>query len=131
MEAQVIPVEKPFAAAEEQFSGLVERLSSEESRRMTHSELGSLIAAEGREVHRRLLQGHLDLRAADERVRVSVRGSFDATVEAIERNTWHPGGQAPSGGTGPAGRAGLRRVLRPARVGRVGSQREGASLPEP
>ena len=90
MEAQVIPVEKPFAAAEEQFSGLVERLSSEESRRMTHSELGSLIAAEGHEVHRRLLQGHLDLRAADERVRVSVRGSFDATVEACASPIYRP-----------------------------------------
>jgi hypothetical protein len=42
---------------------------------MTHSELESLISAEGREIHRRLLQGHLDLRASDERVQVSVRGA--------------------------------------------------------
>lgn len=64
METQVITVEKAFAAAEEKFTGLVERLSTEESLRMTHSELESVIAAEGREIHRRLLQGHLDLRAS-------------------------------------------------------------------
>jgi len=77
MEAQVITVEKAFTAAEEKFTGLVERLSTEESLRMTHSELESVIAAEGREIHRRLLQGHLDLRASDERVRVSVWGADD------------------------------------------------------
>ncbi len=77
MEAQAIAVEKAFAAAEEKFSELVARLSAKESRRMTHSELESLIAAEGREIHRRLLQGHLDLRAAEEQVQASVRGADD------------------------------------------------------
>jgi hypothetical protein len=77
MEAHAIAVEKPFAAAEEKFSELVARLRTEESRRMTHSELESLIAAEGREIHRRLLQGHLDLRASEERVQASVRGTDD------------------------------------------------------
>lgn len=75
MEAQAIAVEKPFAAAEEKFGELVARLSAQESRRMTHSELESLISAEGREIHRRLLQGHLDLRASDEQVEASVRGA--------------------------------------------------------
>jgi hypothetical protein len=69
--------EKPFAAAEEKFSELVTRLSAVELRRMTHSELKSLIATEGREIHRRLLPGHLDLRAADEPVQASVRGADD------------------------------------------------------
>jgi hypothetical protein len=75
MEAQTITVEKPFAAAEEKFAELVTRLSTEESRRMTHSELESLIGAEGREIHRRLLQGHLDLRASEEQVLASVLGA--------------------------------------------------------
>ncbi len=75
MEAQAITVEKPFAAAEAKFTDLVTRLSTEESRRMTHSELESLITAEGREIHRRLLQGHLDLRASGEQVLASVRGA--------------------------------------------------------
>jgi hypothetical protein len=80
MEAQVIVEEKPFAAAEEKFHELVSRLSELESRRMTHSELESLIAKEGREIHRRLLQGHFDLRASNEPVQVSVRGA-----DGIER----------------------------------------------
>jgi hypothetical protein len=77
MEAQAIAFEKPFAAAEEKFSELVARLSAKESRRMTHSELESLISAEGREIHRRLLQGHLYLRASEEEVQASVRGADD------------------------------------------------------
>ena len=75
MQAQAIAVEKPFVAAEEKFVELVARLSAAESKRMTHSELESVIAEEGREIHRRLLQGHLDLRAAQERVQRSVRGA--------------------------------------------------------
>ena len=77
MEAQTITVEKAFAAAEEKFGELVARLSGKESRRMTHSELESLISAEGREIHRRLLQGHLDLRASEEKVQPAVRGADD------------------------------------------------------
>lgn len=77
MEAQTITVEKAFAAAEEKFGELVARLSGKESRRMTHSELESLILAEGREIHRRLLQGHLDLRGSEEKVQPAVRGADD------------------------------------------------------
>jgi hypothetical protein len=77
MEARAIADEKPFAAAEEKFSELVEQLRGEASRRMTHSELESLIAKEGREIHRRLLQAHLDLRSADEVIQLSVRGADD------------------------------------------------------
>ncbi len=77
MEAQTITVEKAFAEAEEKFGELVARLSGKESRRMTHSELESLISAEGREIHRRLLQGHLDLRASEEKVQPAVRGADD------------------------------------------------------
>jgi len=65
MEAQAITVEKAFAATEEKFGELVARLSAKESRRMTHGELESLISAEGREIHRLLLQGHLALRASE------------------------------------------------------------------
>jgi hypothetical protein len=77
MEAQAITFEKPFAAAEEKFTELMAQLTTTESLRMTHSELESLIAAEGREIHRRLLQGHLDLRASEEQVQASVRGADD------------------------------------------------------
>ncbi|MEI7706467.1 MAG: hypothetical protein WCK73_17925 [Deltaproteobacteria bacterium] len=81
MEAQAVTVGKAFAAAERKFTELVERLSTEESLRMTHSDLESVIAAEGREIHRRLLQGHLDLRASEERVRVSARGPSGGDAE--------------------------------------------------
>jgi hypothetical protein len=87
MEAQTITVEKAFAAAEEKFSELVARLSAKESRRMTHSELESVISAEGREIHRRLLQGHLDLRASDEQVQASVRGADDVERTHHRRRT--------------------------------------------
>src|SRR3989304_5134608 len=81
MEAQAIAVEKPFVAAEAKFTELVTRLGTEESRRMTHSELESLITAEGREIQRRLLQGHLDLRASEEQGQASVRRAVAAVAQ--------------------------------------------------
>ena len=75
MEAQAIRDEKPFAAAEEKFLELVEKLSSSGTQQLAHGDLESLIASEGREIHRRLLQGHLDLRGSGERVLRSVEGT--------------------------------------------------------
>ena len=74
MEARAIRVEKPFAAAEEKFVELVARLSSEESVGMRHGDLETLITAEGREIQRRLLQGHLDLRGSGEKMLAVVAG---------------------------------------------------------
>jgi hypothetical protein len=85
MQAQAVAVEKPFAAAAEKFEELRERLSAKETRRMTHSELETLITEEGREIQRRLLQGHLDLRAESERVETSVRGA-DGVVRTHRRS---------------------------------------------
>lgn len=51
-----------FAQAEGSFSALVGRLRSDETARMSHSDLESLLEKEGREVLRQLLQAHLDLR---------------------------------------------------------------------
>jgi len=77
MEARAFAVDEPFAAAEEKFDELVTKLRGKKSQRMTRSELESLISKEGREIQRRLLQGHLDLRAAGETVQTSVRGADD------------------------------------------------------
>ena len=55
-----------FAAAREQFTYLVDRLQSEETAEMEHGEIEELIRADGMELLRRLLQGHLNLRAARE-----------------------------------------------------------------
>ncbi len=75
MEARAIRVEKPFAAAEEKFVELVARLSSQESVGMTHGDLEILVTSEGREIQRRLLQGHLDLRGAGEETLPAVCGT--------------------------------------------------------
>jgi len=64
-----------FAAAREQFSYLVNRLQSEEMGRMEHGEVEASIAQEGNELLRRLLQGHLDLRAGTEERRPEVEGA--------------------------------------------------------
>lgn len=75
IEARAIRVEKPFAAAEEKFSELVEVLKADQSQRMTHGELETLVDFAGREIQRRLLQGHLDLRTANEKRERSVTGA--------------------------------------------------------
>ncbi|MGH8621219.1 MAG: hypothetical protein ACRET3_03695, partial [Burkholderiales bacterium] len=59
-----------FSAARKQFNFLVSRLQSEEMGRMEHGEVEATIAHEGTELLRRLLQGHLDLRAKAEERRV-------------------------------------------------------------
>ncbi|MCI0438787.1 MAG: ISKra4 family transposase [Chloroflexi bacterium] len=64
-----------FSAAREQFNALVSRLRSEEMSRMEHGEVEATIAHEGNELLRRLLQGHLDLRAKAEERRVEVVGA--------------------------------------------------------
>ena len=56
----------PFAASERIFRGLVGFLSGSAAAGLTHEELETRLAADGRELHRQLLQDHLDLRAARE-----------------------------------------------------------------
>jgi hypothetical protein len=63
-----------FTAAREQFNVLV-RLQSEEMSRMEHGQVEATIAQEGNELLRRLLQGHLDLRAKTEERRLEVVGA--------------------------------------------------------
>jgi hypothetical protein len=52
-----------FAQAEATFWGLVRRLQSGDTARMSHSDLERLLEQEGRELMRQLLQAHLDRRA--------------------------------------------------------------------
>ncbi len=68
--------EEEFASAREQFEGLVDQLCSEPvMKHFEHGEVETLVEQEGREVLRRLLQGYLDLRAAEEPRRESVSGA--------------------------------------------------------
>lgn len=55
-----------FATAKEQFEKMVGALRSESTRTLEHGEVESLIAREGNELLRRLMQGYLDQRAKAE-----------------------------------------------------------------
>lgn len=83
MKPQVLPVEEAFDAAREKFEEIVEQLCSSRALEMAHGELETLINAEGMEVLRRLLQGHLDIRGIGD-VGASVKGS-DGVVRSHRR----------------------------------------------
>ena len=55
-----------FSAAHEQFEKLIGKLSSESTRTLEHGDVESLIAREGNELLRRLMQAYLDQRAEAE-----------------------------------------------------------------
>lgn len=65
MQARAITEDKPceaFWPAQRKFEELVKNLQSERCRGMTHDELEEEVTREGRELLRRMLQGHLDWR---------------------------------------------------------------------
>ena len=64
-----------FAAAREQFGQLIEALGSEQNLALEHGDVEELIWQDGKELLRRLLQGHLDLRSAREPKRAHVTGA--------------------------------------------------------
>ena len=55
------------SSAREKFDEMTRHLESKPAMGMTHDELEAYVVREGRELERRLLQGHLDLRAAAEK----------------------------------------------------------------
>jgi hypothetical protein len=67
-------------SAREQFEHMTTFLASGEARVLPHDQLEEWLTAEGRELERRLLQEHLDLRAGSERKLAEVRGA-----DAVER----------------------------------------------
>jgi len=64
-----------YADAVGQFEHLLGRLTHEESKGMTHGEVEAVVQAEGNELLRRLVQGHLDQRSAEEAIRECVVGA--------------------------------------------------------
>lgn len=60
------PARAAFESSREQFDRVVFWLEGAESARLTHAELEAQLQSEGRELIRRLLQDHLDLRAERE-----------------------------------------------------------------
>ncbi|MFQ5409592.1 MAG: ISKra4 family transposase, partial [Anaerolineales bacterium] len=63
-----------FRAAREHYARIVQTLQAPEMGRLEHGEVEAYLWREGTELLRRLLQGHLDLRARRERRLESVRG---------------------------------------------------------
>jgi hypothetical protein len=64
-----------FSCAFEQFTHVVTSLRSPESQQLEHGDVEQFIESEGRELLRRLFQGHLDYRAANEPCWASLEGS--------------------------------------------------------
>ncbi|MFH1602583.1 MAG: hypothetical protein ABIH03_01605 [Pseudomonadota bacterium] len=62
MSALPCPAADPFAAAEQEFDTITTFLCSQEAGSLTHSDLERMLEAKGRELLRKLLQAHLDLR---------------------------------------------------------------------
>jgi hypothetical protein len=62
MSALPCPVADPFAAADQAYAAITEFLRSEEAWQVKHSELERQLEGMGRELMRKLLQAHLDLR---------------------------------------------------------------------
>jgi hypothetical protein len=75
-----------FSCAFEQFCDMVEHVRSEASRQLAHRHVEQFLEAEGRELLRRLLQGHRDDRAANEIVWESLEGH-----DGITRTHHRPG----------------------------------------
>lgn len=67
-----------FDGAREHFEGVVGWLQSGEAGEMTHGDLEERLTQDGRELMRRLLQGHLELRALREQRHASLVGSDNA-----------------------------------------------------
>ena len=61
--ASAAPPADRFVQAEATLSALVNRLQAQETARMSHSDLETLLEQQGRELMRQLLQAHLDWRA--------------------------------------------------------------------
>lgn len=68
MSAQPCPVADPLAAAEQTYATITEFLHSEEAQQVKHSDLERQLEGMGRELMRKLLQAHLDLRQPGEAV---------------------------------------------------------------
>ena len=62
MSALPCPVADPLVAADQAYATITEFLRSEEARQVKHSELERQLEGMGRELLRKLLQAHLDMR---------------------------------------------------------------------
>lgn len=77
---------KEFSDAKEQFIHLVNELQSEQSLEMEHGDVEQIISRKGNEILRRLLQGHLDLRAEQEQKQKAIKGADGCNLSHIRKN---------------------------------------------
>src|SRR5437588_10064633 len=80
MSALPCPVADPFAAAGQAYATITEFLRSEEARQVKHSELERQLEGMGRELMRKLLQAHLDMRQPGQAVE-PVRDAAGTTLK--------------------------------------------------
>jgi len=73
-----------FSPAVEQFNMILDRLKTEKTVQMEHEEVEKLLNKDGTELLRRLLQGHLNFRSANETKVDSIQGADD-TVRSHRR----------------------------------------------
>ena len=78
------PAIEYYADTVAQFEHLLGRLTHAEAQRMNHGELEAMVQAEGGELLRRMVQGHLDQRSAQEPIRERVVGE-DGTPRTQRR----------------------------------------------
>ena len=86
MSALPCPVVDPFAAPEQAYATITSFLRSEEAQRVKHSELERQLEVMGRELMRKLLQAHLDLREPGKAVE-PVRDAAGTTLTPTPAHT--------------------------------------------
>jgi len=87
----LIPGAGPFAASVDAFAALVAELEGPGTAGLTACELEDLLAERGREVQRKLLQDHLDLRAAREEQAAREHRAAATGADGITRNRMDSG----------------------------------------
>src|SRR5450755_2492148 len=85
-----VPGEDAFTQARECYGDLEDWLAGEGAAGLQHAELEEQLEVRGRELVRRLLQGHLDLRAAREERRDDVAGEDGVVRTRAERGRSRP-----------------------------------------
>jgi hypothetical protein len=93
-----VPPDDPFAASKAMFDGLAAELAGPAAAGLTACELEELLDERGREVVRKLLQDHFDLRAAREEQQARERRAPLTGTDGIARTrleTGHDRGGRP------------------------------------
>lgn len=79
-----------FSDAQEQLDQLIKQLQSEEQSNSEHGDIESFINKEGQEILRRLLQGWLNLKAANEDKRINVNSVSGDKLNHARLDTSRP-----------------------------------------